>query len=63
MIRVRSLNVRGSYGGRVELGGREEGIDIYCLQEVAVGVGERFYSLDGYEIIGGTGGFIEKEQG
>ena len=47
----------------VELGSREEGVDIYCLQEVAVGIGEKFYGLDGYEVIGGTGGFIEKEVG
>ena len=63
MLKIRSLNVRGSYRGMVELGSREEGIDVYCLQEVAVGVGEKFYSLDRYEVIGGTGGFIEKEEG
>ena len=62
-MRIRSLNVRGSYRGMVELGSREEGVDFYCLQEVAVGVGEKFYSLEGYEVIGGTGGFIEKEEG
>ena len=55
--------MRGSYRGMVELGGREEGVDFYCLQEVVVGVGEKFYSLDGYEVIGGTGGFIAKEEG
>ena len=26
-------------------------------------MGEKFYSLDGYEVIGGMGGFIEKEEG
>ena len=60
---MRSLNVRGSYDGMVELGSREEEVDIFCLQEVAVGVGEKFYALDGYEVIGGTGGFIKKEKG
>ena len=60
---MRSLNVRGSYDGMVELGSREEEVDIFCLQEVAVRVGEKFYTLDGYEVIGGTGGFITKEKG
>ena len=63
MLRLRSLNVRGSYDGMVELGSREEEVDVFCLQEVAVGVGEKFYGLDGYEVIGGTGGFIVKEKG
>lgn len=63
MLRIRSLNVRGSYRVMVELGDREDDIDIYCLQEVAVGVGEKFYIMDGYEVIGGVGGFIEKEEG
>lgn len=30
---------------------------------MAVGEGEKFYGLDGYEVIGGTGGFIVKEKG
>ena len=30
--------MRGSYDGMVELGSREEEVDIFCLQEVAVGV-------------------------
>ena len=60
---MRSLNVRGSYDGMVELGRREEEVDIYCLQEVAVGVGEKFYTLDGYEVIGGVGGYVVKEKG
>ena len=57
------MNLRGSYEAMVELGSREEEVDVYCLQEVGVGVGEKFYSLDGYEVIGGTGGFIVKEKG
>lgn len=60
---MRSMNYRGSYDGMVELGSREEEVDIFCLQEVAVGVGEKFYVLDGYEVIGGVGGFIRKEKG
>lgn len=47
----------------VELGSREEEVDKFCLQEVAVGIGERFYSLEGYEVIGGVGGYVVKEKG
>ena len=38
-------------------------MDIYGFQEVHVGVGEKFYSLEGYEMIGGVEGFIKKEEG
>ena len=55
--------MRGSYDGMVELGSREEEVDIFCLQEVAVGIGEKFYTLDGYEVIGGVGGYVVKEKG
>ena len=55
--------MRGSYDGMVELGSREEEVDIFCLQEVAVGVGEKFYTLEGYEVIGGVGGYVVKEKG
>ena len=47
----------------VELESREEEVDIYSLQEVGVGIGEIFYSLDRYKVIGGVGGFIKKEKG
>ena len=57
------MNVRGSYDGMVELGSREEEVDIFCLQEVAVGIGEKFYTLEGYEVIGGVGGYVVKEKG
>ena len=57
------MNLRGSYEAMVELGSREEEVDVFCFQEVGVGIGEKFYSLDGYEVIGGTGGFIIKERG
>lgn len=60
---MRSMNCRGSYDGMVELGSREEEVDVYCLQEVVVGIGEKFYGLDGYETIGGVGGFVRKEKG
>ena len=60
---MRSLNLRGSYRGMEELGSREEEVDVFCLQEVAVGEGDKFYSLEGYEVIGGVGGFIKKESG
>ena len=60
---MRSLNLRGSYRGMEELGSREEEVDVFCLQEVAVGEGEKFYSLEGYEVIGGVGGFIKRESG
>jgi len=60
---LRSMNVRGSYNGMVELGSREDEVDVYCFQEVAVGPGERFYGLDGYETLGGREGFVKKEKG
>ena len=57
------MNLRGSHNGMIELGSREGEVNIYCLQEVAVGEGEKFYSLDGYEVIGGIGGFVKREKG
>jgi len=57
------MNLRGSHNGMIELGSRGGGVDIYCLQEMAVGEGEKFYSLDGYEMIGGIGGFVKREKG
>jgi len=56
------MNLRGSHDGMIELGSREEEVDIYCLQEVAVEEKEKFYSLDGYEVIGGVGGFVKREK-
>jgi len=47
----------------IELGSRGGEVDVYCLQEVAVGEKEKFYSLDGYEVIGGVGGFVKREKG
>ena len=61
-MRLRSLNVRGSYDGMVELGIREEEVDVFCLQEVAVGIGEKFYTLEDYEVIGEVGGYVVKEK-
>ena len=55
--------MRGSYDGMVELGSREEEVDIFCLQKVAVGIGEKIYTLDGYKVIGGVGGYVVKEKG
>ena len=60
---IRSLNLRGSYNGMAEIGSREEEVDIFCFQEVAVGEGDKFYGLEGYEIIGGVGGYIRKREG
>ena len=53
----------GSHEGMKEMGGREEEVDIFGFQEVHVGVGEKFYSLEGYEMIGGVGEFVKKEEG
>jgi len=55
--------VRGSYNGMIEFGSREEEVDVFCFQEVAVGPGEIFYGLEGYETLGGIGGFVKKEVG
>ena len=60
---MKSLNLRGSYGGMVELGSREKEMDVFCLQEMAVEEGDKFYGLDGYEVIGGVGEFIKKDKG
>ena len=46
-----------------EIGSREEEVDIFCLQEVGMGKGEKFYGLEGYGTIGGVGGYIKKEEG
>lgn len=55
--------MRGSHTAMEEIGSREGEVDIYCFQEVGMGEGDKFYSLDGYEIIGGVGGFIKKDKG
>ena len=55
--------MRGSYDAMAEVGSREEEVDIYGFQEVAVGEGDKFYGLEGYEVIGGVGGFVVKEKG
>jgi len=57
------MNLRGSFNGMVEIGSREEEVDVYCFQEVAMGQGEKFYGLEGYETLGGVGGFVKKEEG
>ena len=56
------MNCRGSYEAMVELVSIGEGVDVYCLQEVVVEIGERFYILDGYKVIGGMGGCVRKEK-
>ena len=63
MVRLRSLNLRGSYNSMIEIGAREEEVDIFYFQEVVGGEGERFYSLDGYEVLRRVGEYIKKEQG
>jgi len=60
---LRSLNLRGGYESLEEIGSREEEVDIFCLQEVGMGKGERFYGLEGYGTIGGVGGYIKTEEG
>ena len=60
---MRSMNLRGSHYGMIKLGSREEEVDIFCLQEVAMGEGEKFYGLDGYEVIRGVGGYVKNEKG
>ena len=57
---LRSGNLRGSHRAIEEIGSREGEVDIYCFQEVAVGEGDKFYGLEGYEVIGG---FIKREKG
>jgi len=62
-LEIRSLNLRGGYEGLVELGSREQEVDIFCLQEVGMGKEDKFYELEGYGTIGGVGGYIKKEEG
>ena len=60
MLKLRSLNLRGSHNGMKEIGSRKKEVDIYGFQEVHVGVEEKFYGLEGYEVIGGVGGHQQK---
>lgn len=46
-----------------EIGSREEEVDIYCFQEVGMGKEEKFYSLEGYKVIGGVREFIKRVKG
>jgi len=47
----------------VELGSREEEVDIFCLQEVAVNKEDGMYGMEGYECICGVGGYVERGAG
>jgi len=60
---LRSLNLRGRYDGMVELGSREEEVDVFCLQEVAVNKEDGMYGIEGYEGICGVGGYVERGEG
>ena len=60
---MRSLNLRGRYDGMVELGSREEEVDIFCLQEVAVNKEDGMYRMEGYKSICGVGGYVERGVG
>lgn len=35
---------------------RSEGVDVYCLQEIPIGVDGSWYGVEGYVVIGGVGG-------
>ena len=55
--------MRGRYDGMVELGSREEEVDVFCLQEVAVDKKDDMYGMEGYEGICGVGGYIKRGAG
>jgi len=57
------LNLRGKYDGMVELGSREEAVDVFCLQEVAVSKEDGMYGMEGYESICGVGGYVKRGVG
>jgi len=46
----------------IELGSREEEVDIFCLQEMAVSKEDGLYRLEGYESICGIGRYVEKKE-
>ena len=51
-----SANVRGSKLGVDGVVSRGEGVDVFLLQEIPLGVGGECYGVNGYIAIGGVGG-------
>jgi len=60
---VVSANVRMSRDGMLAVGGMEEGVDVFCWQEVPIIDEEKMYRLEGYDSIEGVGGYLEKGEG